>query len=422
MFERGEPVFDFRNRYRHRDGGYRDLVWRVSLGPKGDTFYGVARDDSERTSLERQLQRSQKMQAIGQLAGGIAHDFNNLLTAVLVNGNFALAKLDAAHPAKRMVREMVSAAELSAALTTQLLTFSGKRKLDAEVLDLGELAKRMVGMLRRTIPENVSIDVTSTDVAHTRADAGQLEQVLLNLCVNARDAMPDGGQLGIETKRVVLEQHGWASPGPYAMLVVRDTGVGMSDEQRERIFEPFFTTKRGGHGTGLGMAVVYGIVERHGGIVEVESAIGAGTTVRVYLPADEEDAEPLPPKPAVTELHGEGTILIAEDEAMVRRVLELVLTHAGYTVIAVTDGEEACRVFEERGDEIDLVLLDVIMPKLGGPDALRRMRSQRPVKAVLASGYSSTALEAEDLTDVPVLDKPFQAEVLLALVHELIHA
>ena len=412
----GEPVFDFRNRYRHRDGGYRDLVWRISLGTN-DTFYGVARDDSERTSLERQLERSQKMQVVGQLAGGIAHDFNNLLTAVLVNGNLAIRQLDDAHPAKHMVREMIAAAELSAALTKQLLTFSGRRKLDTQTLDLSELAKRMVGMLRRTIPENVSIEVVHGDEpVCTRADPGQIEQVLLNLCVNARDAMPKGGHLTIETASVTLRDEA------HAMLVVRDDGVGMTPQQRERIFEPFFTTKRGGHGTGLGMAVVYGIVERHGGVIQVESIMGEGTTVRVYLPADREAEFSCPPEPTTADSAGRGVILVAEDEPMVRRVLEMVLGQAGYTVLVAEDGAEACEVFEARSAEIDLVLLDVIMPRLGGPDALRRMRTRRPVKALLASGYSSAALDGSDLADVPLIDKPFRADALLAMVREILDA
>jgi two-component system cell cycle sensor histidine kinase/response regulator CckA len=390
---------------------------------------GIARDVTERKRLEWQLGQSQKMEAVGQLAGGIAHDFNNLLTAIL--GNAQLAQFDKAlsRDLQECLGEIASASHRAAALTRQLLVFSRQEQIDRRPLSLSTTLGDFMKMLRRIIGEHIDVRLTiSPDVPPVLADAAQIEQVALNLAVNARDAMPDGGRLMIEIDQVVIAESGESSdsavpPGRYARLRFADTGRGIHSDVRQRIFEPFFTTKPVGEGTGLGLAVVYGIVRQHDGFIDVASAPGEGTQFTVYLPAVD---RPLPttddPAPAAAS-GGRETILIAEDEPSLRRLTERLVTSLGYSVILAATGEEAVELFMRHRDEIDLLLVDIVMPGKGGRDvydAVRATGSDVPI--VFMTGYSAemtpNALAAE--TGCRVLYKPYDLGAVAAVIRDVV--
>ena len=289
---RGTPVTDFENRYRRKDGEYRVFSWRATVDPVIGDVYAVARDITDQRAMEAQLRHAQKMEAIGQLAGGIAHDFNNLLQAILANAELAMDSAPLAADVADCLGEIDAAGRRAADLTTQLLAFSRRQPLRPVPTDLSQLVQGLMKMLRRLLPESILVDlIPGHNLASVNADPSQLEQVIVNLCVNARDAMEQGGQLTIETENVLVngryrEAHPWAKPGRYVLLSVTDTGVGMTPELRERIFEPFFTTKAAHRGTGLGLSTVYGIVQQHDGMIQVYSEPGIGTTFKIYLPAD----------------------------------------------------------------------------------------------------------------------------------------
>jgi CheY-like chemotaxis protein len=369
------------------------------------------------------------MEAVGQLAGGIAHDFNNLLTAIL--GNAQLAQFDKAlsRDLQECLSEIASASHRAAALTRQLLLFSRQEQIDRRPLSLSTTLGDFMKMLRRIIGEHIDVRLTvSPDVPPVLADAAQIEQVALNLAVNARDAMPDGGRLMIEIDQVVIAESGDSSdsavtPGRYARVRFTDTGRGIHSDVRQRIFEPFFTTKPVGEGTGLGLAVVYGIVRQHDGFIDVASAPGEGTRFTVYLPAVD---RPLPtasdPAPAAAS-GGRETILIAEDEPSLRRLTERLVTSLGYSVISASTGEEAIELFTRRRDEIDLVLVDIVMPGKGGRDvydAVRAAGSDVPI--VFMTGYSAemtpNALAAE--TGCRVLYKPYDLSAVAAVIRDVV--
>jgi two-component system cell cycle sensor histidine kinase/response regulator CckA len=390
---------------------------------------GIARDVTERKRLEWQLGQSQKMEAVGQLAGGIAHDFNNLLTAIL--GNAQLAQFDKAlsRDLQECLGEIASASHRAAALTRQLLLFSRQEQIDRRPLSLSTTLGDFMKMLRRIIGEHIDVRLTvSPDVPAVLADAAQIEQVALNLAVNARDAMPDGGRLTIEIDHAVIAESGESSdsavpPGRYARVRFTDTGRGIHSDVRQRIFEPFFTTKPVGEGTGLGLAVVYGIVRQHDGFIDVASAPGEGTRFTVYLPAVD---RPLPtaadPAPAAAS-GGHETILIAEDEPALRRLTERLVTSLGYTVLSAATGEEAIELFTRRHDEIDLLLVDIVMPGKGGRDvydAVRATGSDVPI--VFMTGYSAemtpNAIAAE--TGCRVLYKPYDLGAVAAVIRDVV--
>jgi PAS domain S-box-containing protein len=388
---------------------------------------GIARDVTERKRLEWQLGQSQKMEAVGQLAGGIAHDFNNLLTAIL--GNTQLAQLGETMTPElsECLHEIATASHRAAALTRQLLVFSRQEQIDRRPVSLATTLGDFMKMLRRIIGEHIDVRLAiAADVPPVLADLAQVEQVVLNLAVNARDAMPDGGRLVIEVDQVTLTDPVGTSTsrvpaGRYARLRVTDTGCGIRADVRERIFEPFFTTKPVGAGTGLGLAVVYGIVRQHDGFIDVASEPGEGTRFTVYLPAiDREVLRPSdPPRTAVTA--GRETILVAEDEAALRRLTERLLTGLGYTVLVAEDGVEALELFERRRDEIDLLLLDVVMPRAGGSDVHARVRAAgSAVPVVFMTGYSAEVaphtLGAE--TGSRVLYKPYDVDALSAAIRD----
>jgi len=382
---------------------------------------GIARDVTERKRLEWQLGQSQKMEAVGQLAGGIAHDFNNLLTAIL--GNAQLAQLGAppSPDVRECLTEIAGASHRAAALTRQLLVFSRQEQIDRRPVCLPATLGDFMKMLRRIIGEHIDVKLAvAPNVPPVMADSAQIEQVVLNLAVNARDAMPEGGRLLIEIDDITLaEPHGPAAsaipPGRYVRLRFTDGGCGIRPDVRERVFEPFFTTKPVGEGTGLGLAVVYGIVRQHDGFIDVASAPGEGTRFTVHLPAIESSALVCAESPRGTALGGRETILVAEDEVALRRLTERLLTGLGYTVILAEDGTEALEIFAARRDEIDLLLLDLVMPRKGGREVYAGVRAAgSDVPVVFMTGYAAGVAPRAlgEGTECRVLYKPYDIEAL----------
>ncbi|MFL5877960.1 MAG: ATP-binding protein [Solirubrobacteraceae bacterium] len=386
----------------------------------------VTEDIGERERLEGQLRQAQKMEAIGQLAGGIAHDFNNLLTVISGFGAMARQRIGAG-PGGRELAEVDRAAKRAAQLTKQLLTFSRQQVLDTVVLDLNEVIEPLMPMLFRLIGEDIEIGVLSDDeTPHVLADRGQLEQVLVNLVLNARDAMPDGGTLTIETRSERLNGDAPAflesEPGLYACLLVTDTGVGIDADTRAHLFEPFFTTKAVGEGTGLGLATVHGIVTQSGGHVVVDSEPGLGTTFKVYLPAAAGVAELRPHRPEERpgDLAGTETVLVCEDDGSVRAFVEAALTEAGYKVLATARADEAVEVARSEDGPVDVLLTDVVMPQMSGPELAAVVEQLRPgVKVIFLSGYAADTGRGrgwELPAEASFLQKPFSDVELLSAV------
>ncbi len=392
-------------------------------------YVAVKRDITREIELERQLRHAQRMEAVGKLAGGVAHDFNNLLQVIQGYTEIALSSLSPGDANRQALDEVANAAERAATLTRQLLTFSRRQVMDSMPLDLNEVISDLLKLVRRVIGENIRMEFSpGRDLNTIYGDRGQIEQVLMNLCVNARDAMPDGGSISIMTQNVTLDNefcdaHGTATAGPYVVLSVRDTGLGMDKATLERVFEPFFTTKEVGKGTGLGLAMVYGIVDQHLGVVRALSEPNKGSTFQIYLPAVDDEASIAESNAETPVRGGEETILVAEDDDHVRDLAEHILTSAGYRVIVARDGEEAVRVFAHRAHETDLVILNVIMPKLGGHSVLREMRTIRPdVRALFASGYPEQRVngETESIDHEHFIQKPYKRNELLRKVRDLI--
>jgi len=397
---------------------------------------GIARDitshkeaEAERTRLEAELRQAQRMESVGKLAGGISHDFNNLLQAILGNVSLALRALPADHAAKEDLVQVELAALRAAELTRQLLAFSRRDELAAVSLDLNELVSNLLRMLPRLLPEQIKIAFEpSESLGPVLGDASQLEQVLINLCINARDAMPDGGLLTIQTRQVEFG----AGPRPaaarqdrYTLLSVSDSGAGIDPEHLERIFEPFFTTKAPGKGTGLGLSLVYGTVKQHGGWVEVVSHPRQGTTFLVHLPCP---SEAPPTRPEARERddeipRGSETLLAAADEPFVLRLVTRILEGAGYRVLPARDGQEALRLFEEHSDEVSLLLLDAIMPHLSGRAVFERIRASNPdVPIVFTSGYAEDMLPLSFLAEsgLELIHKPYDTSDLLRTLRRVL--
>jgi two-component system, cell cycle sensor histidine kinase and response regulator CckA len=386
----------------------------------------VDRDLTEREQLEEQLRQSQKLESIGQLAGGVAHDFNNLLTVISGYAELILPDLEAGDPVHEAVEEIFLAAARAAALTSQLLTFSRRQACEPVDLVLNEVVRNAEKMLRRLITADIQLVLSlEPDEGVVRADRSHLEQVILNLAVNARDAMLQGGKLAIETRRVFVDEESaqanvTAPPGQYLMLSVSDTGTGMPPEVKARIFEPFFTTKEKGKGTGLGLSTVYGIVKQSRGWITVDSEPGLGTTFRVLLPASRAAGERTLELAAETGLSGNETILFAEDEAGVRRYVRQVLERNGYRVLEVGNGREALRLARQHRAPIHLLLTDVVMPDLGGVDLAEQFAKLRPGVPVLCmSGYSDRLWRRNDLV-VHFLQKPFASGTILKQIRQLL--
>jgi PAS domain S-box-containing protein len=439
--DRQGTVLGLEARLRRADG---QLIWaRLSTsavrGSDGSVLWyeGVIEDVTERKRAEEALReseerflQSQKMEAVGKLAGGIAHDLNNLLTVMTGYSELLLARVPEGDAARREVVEIARAGERAAALTKQLLAFSRRQVLQPRVLDLNAVVAVMDSMLRRVIGEDVELrTLLAADLGSVLADQGQVEQVLMNLAVNARDAMPKGGMLTIETGNVHLDEmyagkRAVVTPGRYVMLAVTDSGCGMPPEIQERVFEPFFTTKEVGKGTGLGLSTVYGIVKQSDGYVWVYSEPGHGTTFKVYLPLQTDAQRPVE-RPVLEQAPPPGaeTILLVEDEDVVRELVREVLDMNGYTVLESRNGPEALALAAAHAGRIHLMLTDLVMPRMSGRELAEKLGPQRPDMRVLyMSGYTDDTVLHHGIVDpgVSFLQKPFRAEALARKVREIL--
>jgi hypothetical protein len=387
-----------------------------------------ARDITARRSLEAQLRQSQKMEAIGQLAGGVAHDFNNILGIIIGYGELLAKDIGPEHRGRARLEQIQRAANNGARLTRQLLAFSRKQIMQPRVLDLNAVVSEFDPMLRRVLGEDVDLVVVAAEtLASVKADLAQVEQILMNLVVNARDAMPKGGHLRIETANVTFDEnyvrrHPATQAGRYVMLAVSDTGLGMDAATQQRVFEPFFTTKAAGEGTGLGLATVYGIVKQSGGFIWVYSEPELGSTFKIYLPRVDESAEPVPAATPLAPLrHGDETLLVVEDTQSLREMFCDVLQQEGFTVLSAANGEEALLVAREHKGPIHLLLTDVVMPKLGGADLAKELSRLRPgLRLLFMSGYTNGVITKHGVAGkgIAVIEKPFTTERLSRAVRE----
>jgi two-component system, cell cycle sensor histidine kinase and response regulator CckA len=394
-------------------------------------YEGSIEDITERKMLGEQLRQAQKMEAIGQLAGGIAHDFNNLLTAIGGYSEISMTLLQAEDPLRHNLEEIKKASDRATALTRQLLAFSRKQVLQPKILNLNAIVSELEKMLRRLIGEDIELcTALNPKLGSIKADPGQIEQVIMNLSVNARDAMPRGGRLIIETENVFFTEeffgdHGVIAPGAYVMLAVRDTSTGIDEKTKMHVFEPFFTTKEVGRGTGLGLSTVYGIVSQSGGNIWVHSEAGQGTTFKIYLPLIDDAPEYTRSREPEEFLKGSQTILLAEDEEMVRHLVRDVLQKYGYQVLEVANGRAALFICEHHQGPIHLLLTDVIMPEMSGRELENHLRQLRPdLKVLFMSGYiGNSNIENDTIdSDIPFLQKPFTPQALVRKVREALQA
>jgi two-component system cell cycle sensor histidine kinase/response regulator CckA len=412
--------------------GASDYLLKDRLARLGDAVRRVIEErqlQRERHALEEQYRQSQKMEAVGQLAGGIAHDFNNLLTAIQGYCELVASGLGTDNPVERELNEIRRAADRAASLTRQLLAFSRRQILEPRVLDLRDSLRGIEPMLRRLIGEDIQVVVHAADeIGRVRADPGQIEQVILNLAVNARDAMPQGGTLRLEVADVELDDtfarnHPATTPGRYVLLAVSDTGIGMDGATRARVFEPFFTTKEKGKGTGLGLSTVYGIVKQSGGNIWLYSEPGAGTTFKIYLPRIDAPAEQPVPPPTVEKLTGTETILVVEDEDSVRDLIDRVLSGYGYRVLVARTPREAVSLAAGEAGPIDLIVTDVVLPQMSGSALANEILGSRPqIRVLYMSGYTDDAIVHRGVLDMGTLflQKPFTPEVLARKVREVL--
>jgi PAS domain S-box-containing protein len=429
------PVSPFGNefRFRHRDGSYRHILAHGSL-VRDETGHPIRMlgshvDVTELTELQGQFLQAQKMESVGRLAGGIAHDFNNLLTAINATADLAILGLRDDDPLRADLEEIRRAGDRAAALTRQLLAFSRKQVLQPAVLCLTTLVADLERMLRRLIGEDVTLEIVSApDLGQVKADPGQLEQALVNLVVNARDAMPDGGTLRIATRNVELDdayarQHPDVAPGSYVELSVGDTGVGMDGATLERIFEPFFTTKDAGKGTGLGLSTVFGIVKQSGGSIGVTSEIGHGTRFTIHLPRVQDSAPRDRHLRPTTDGGGTETILVVEDEEGLRRVAVRALTSAGYKVLVAANGGDALQTLEQTAGPVHLLVTDIVMPGMSGRELADRLRDTRPdMRVLFSSGYTEDVILRHGVLDehLHFLAKPYSISDLRAKVRQVL--
>ena len=421
-------------RYRHKDGSVVEVTLNVSAiaHRTSNILCGAVHDVTALRDRESQLRLTQKMEAIGQLAGGIAHDFNNLLTGILGYGELVLEQLGKDHPASADVAEMNRAGQSAAALTRQLLTFSRRQVVQREVLDINAVLTNAHKTLQRLLGDQIELVLElEPDLRGIEADASQLEQVMVNLAVNARDAMEKGGRLILETAHVDVPpgsdvRRDALAPGSYVMLRVTDTGCGMTADVQAHVFEPFFTTKEQGKGTGLGLSTVYGIVKQSGGTILLDSVPGTGTTFRIFLPVVERRAPRLPQ--ADSHLHNSRpteTLLLVEDETVVRGLSRRALQSAGYEVLEAASPREALRVAERHEGTIHLIVTDVVMPELSGPALVQRLTARHTeAKVLFMSGYTADVLAPHHFSDrnVAFLAKPFTPVILVKKVREVLDA
>jgi PAS domain S-box-containing protein len=424
----GEKIWLSLNRRTARDGNGSEPHYEGSI----EDITGRKRAEEALRLSEEKLRQSQKLEAVGQLAGGVAHDFNNLLTVINGYSDLLMRKLEPNSPIRLTLEEIKHAGERAASLTRQLLAFSRRQVLQPEVLKLNVIVANVDKMLSRLIGEDINLlTVLEPMLGQIKADPGQIEQVLLNLAVNARDAMPQGGKLTIETANVYLDgqysqSHTDIRPGHYVMLAMSDSGCGMTPETQAHIFEPFYTTKEQGKGTGLGLSTVYGIVKQSGGNLWVYSEVGYGTTFKLYLPCVDELNETDETHAALAEpVRGRETVLLAEDEEQVRRMARTILEMYGYHVLEASNGNEAVSIYKEHGDEIDMLLTDAVMPQMSGRELREVLVSLRPdIKVLYMSGYTDDAIMRHGLLEQEIvfLQKPFTAEALVRKVREVLDA
>ncbi|MGH9774655.1 MAG: response regulator [Candidatus Acidiferrales bacterium] len=417
---------------RRKDG--TEFPVEISLGPlatrEGFLVSATIVDITARKKMEHQLRLSQRMEAIGQLAGGVAHDFNNLLGVILGGTEIVLDALPPGHPSVKTIEMIRKAGSSAADLTRQLLAFSRQQMLQPRVLDLREIVERTRALLGRLLGENIELSLSiEPSLGRIKADPGQIEQVLINLAVNARDAMPKGGRLKIQAQNVELDEsykddHQPVIPGPYVMFVVEDTGSGMDRETQARIFDQFFTTKELGKGTGLGLATVYGIVKQSGGYIWVYSEVGQGTAFKIYLPRVDQAVElPEPEEPQTAAFKGSETILLAEDSESLREMAREYLESVGYTVIEAVSGKDALQRSKEFDGPIHLLLTDVVMPEMSGPELAQQMASLRPgIKIIFTSGYTDDAIARQGIVDpgVAFIPKPYRPKALARKIREIL--
>lgn len=424
----GEKIWLSANRRFVRDENELEIYYEGTI----EDITERKRAEEALRASEEQLRQSQKLEAVGQLAGGIAHDFNNLLTVITGYSDLLLRQLEPGEPTRLRVEEIKKAGEHAAVLTRQLLAFSRRQVLQPKVLQLNTIVADMDRMLRRVIGEDIDLlTVLEPDLGQIKADPGQIEQVILNLAVNARDAMPQGGKLTIETASVYLDhqyanQHIAIRPGHYVRLAVSDTGCGMTAQTQVRIFEPFFTTKEQGKGTGLGLSTVYGIIKQSEGNVWVYSEPEKGTTFKIYLPRVDEVAEPVETHALPIEMpQGRETVLLAEDEEQVRQIIRIILEMNGYRVLEATGGREALSIYKQHKGEIDMIITDAVMPEMSGRELVESLKTLHPtIKVLYMSGYTDDAIVRHGLLDqeIAFLQKPFTPEALMHKVREVLDA
>jgi signal transduction histidine kinase/ActR/RegA family two-component response regulator len=388
-----------------------------------------ARAEREKAELNRRLFQAQKLESLGLLAGGVAHDFNNLLQVIIGNAHF-LSQDDLSESQRDVLADVLEAADRGMKLSRQLLAMGRKQAQSLEAIDVNARLGALLQLLKRLFPAHLNVDlIAGVHLPTVLSDANQFDQVFMNLSVNARDAMPEGGRLTIESEQVVLNgeyvaAHPWAKPGRYVVITVSDTGLGMPADVVERVFEPFFTTKDASVGTGLGLAVAYGIVQQNGGMMHAYSEVGVGSTFKVYLPAYDRDAKTIGPKLSGRVKGGTERILVAEDNLQVQNILRRILERAGYAVTIVSDGQQAIDAVK-RGERFDVIILDAMMPNVGGREAYEQIQKLDSEPAFLfSSGYAADLFPASVLSElgVELLQKPYEPDRLLRVVRRTLDA
>jgi two-component system, cell cycle sensor histidine kinase and response regulator CckA len=430
LAELHNPARPAASEWRHhtKDGRWIDVeiaLHKIDFGGE-EAELAVLMDITGRRQLEDQLRQAQKMEALGLLTGGVAHDFNNLLTIINGYSQIILGKLNENDPNRHFAEQIVKAAERAGELTSRLLQFSRRRVPQSKVIDLNQVVNSLGTMIRRLLGEEIELELNlASDLGSVNADAGRIEQVLLNLAVNSRDAMPQGGTLTIETANVVVDKPmGAVKPGPYVMVTVKDTGIGMDAATQAHIFEPFFTTKRAGSGTGLGLYTVAGIVKQSGGAVRVASLLGKGSSFRVYLPrVDRAPAVVQATSPKVIPMRGAETILLVEDDEMVRTLVRETMESNGYHVLEASDPMEARHVAAKSQSAMQLLITDVIMPKASGPELAKELVRLSPgLKVLYMSGHTDRTILKRGVRrkEVAFLPKPFTPAELIAKVRDVL--
>ncbi|MEW6067253.1 MAG: ATP-binding protein [Nitrospirota bacterium] len=429
----GHEVPTLEHRLIKRDGS---IIWvRNSMIPffndQGQLirYDGLIEDITERKKLEAQLLQAQKMEAMGTLAGGIAHDFNNILTAIISYGNILLMKMKRDEPLRNYIERILNSSEKATSLVQSLLAFSRKQITILKPLDVNAVIKNIESLLSRIIGEDITLRISlAVGDLTAMADSSQMEQILMNLATNARDAMPEGGIFEIGTEVVEINReftiaHGFGSPGKYALISVSDTGTGIDEKTKEKIFDPFFTTKEVGKGTGLGLAIVYGIIKQHNGYINCYSEQGRGTTFKIYLPLIKSKMEKKEDASVSFFKGGEETILVAEDDVEVRNTVTELLKEYGYKVIEAVDGKDAIDKFNDNRDKIQMLLLDVIMPKKNGKEVYEAIKKIKPdIKVIFMSGYVADIIHKKGIIEdgLDFILKPFSPSTVLTKVREVL--